>query len=109
MSHVISSETGMKVQRLLRLVDNGNGEGLKVVIRWRGLPASEDTLELLDQVNQEGPQILAKLLDRKNTPPSLAKKSTAHTWYSRWGSVIRHTGATRPTMHRTCTVSALIL
>lgn len=39
--HAISSETGMQIQRLLRLVDDA--DGLYVSIRWSGLPSSEAT------------------------------------------------------------------
>lgn len=35
MSHVVSSETGMPVQRLMRLVEADTG--LMVQVRWRGL------------------------------------------------------------------------
>lgn len=41
----ISSENAMKIQRLLRLVDNANS--IYVSIRWRLLPSSEETLKPL--------------------------------------------------------------
>lgn len=42
MSHVLASETGMPVQRLTKFVlDDGE---LKANVRWRGLPATEDSL-----------------------------------------------------------------
>lgn len=47
MPYCKSSETGigMQIQRLLKLVEHT--DGLKILIRWRGLPSSEDTFELL--------------------------------------------------------------
>lgn len=41
MSHVLASETGMVVARLMGLTDSTNG--LLVHVRWKGLPDSEDT------------------------------------------------------------------
>jgi len=43
MPHVICSETGMPVQRLMRL--EKTPDGLHVIVRWRGLPPSADTSE----------------------------------------------------------------
>ena len=71
--HVISSETGMVVQRLLGLVEAD--DGLKVRIRWKGLPESEDTEEPLQNVYEDVPALLEKLLNRKNTPVDLADKA----------------------------------
>lgn len=71
--HVLQSETGMQVQRLLRLVDTDHG--LRVVIRWRGLTASEDTEEPLQQVFEDVPDLLGKLLARKSTPEALVAKA----------------------------------
>lgn len=73
MSHVISSETGMPVQRLMRLVDSD--DGIMVQVRWRGLPESEDTLEPVQKVFEDVPQLLEKLFRRKNTPASLVSKA----------------------------------
>lgn len=73
MSHVLSSETGMVVQRLLELVESP--DGLKVRIRWKGLPASEDTEEPIKNVYEDVPVLLEKLLKRKNTPAHLADKA----------------------------------
>lgn len=73
MAHVISSETGMPVQRLMRLVDTE--DGLMVLVRWSGLPDSEDTLEPLKKVYEDVPGLLAKLLQRQHTPAKLASKA----------------------------------
>ena len=70
MSHVLSSETGMTVQKLLRLVRNP--EGFHVLVRWKGLPSSDDTLEPLRNVYEDVPAMLKKLLERKTTPTHLA-------------------------------------
>lgn len=42
MSHVVASETGMSVHRLMRLVDSDNR--MMVEVCWRGLSESEDLL-----------------------------------------------------------------
>ena len=73
MSHVLSSETGMPVARLMRLVDSP--DGLLVQVRWRGLCDSEDTLEPIGRVYEDVPQLLWKLLRRKNTPSNLVAKA----------------------------------
>lgn len=71
MPHVLASETGMPVQRLLRFEDTD--DGLMVVVRWRG--RSDDTLEALEKVHEDVPVLLEKLLLRKNTPAHLASKA----------------------------------
>lgn len=73
LSHVLSSETGMPVARLMQLVDSP--DGLKVQVRWKGLPNSEDTMEPLERVYEDVPQMLLRLLGRKNTPLGLANKA----------------------------------
>jgi len=73
MSHVLSSETGMPVSRLLRLIDDPNG--LMVQVRWRGLPDSEDTLEPISRVYEDVPELFLKLIERKNTPQDLAARA----------------------------------
>ena len=70
LSHVISSETGMPVARLMKLVDTP--DGLKVQVRWKGLSISEDTLEPLKRIYEDVPNMLERLLKRKNTPIELA-------------------------------------
>ena len=72
-SHVLSSETGMPVARLVRLVDSE--DRLKVIVHWKGLPNSEDTEEPLERVFEDVPQMLLRLLLRKNTPAPLAEKA----------------------------------
>lgn len=42
LSHFVSFETGMQVQRLLHLEDGK--DGLIIAILWRGLPSSKDKL-----------------------------------------------------------------
>ena len=73
MSHVLSFETGMPVARLLRLVDEQ--DGMKVLIRWKGLSKSEAILEPLERVYKDVPAMLLRLLGRKTTPTALADKS----------------------------------
>jgi len=73
LSHVLSSETGMVVARLLRLEEHE--DGLYVVVRWKGLPNSEDSVEPLEKVYEDVPRMLERLLARKNTPSGLAAKA----------------------------------
>lgn len=60
----------MVISRLLRLV-NENGI-LKVQVRWKGLPDSEDTLEPLQAIPKVVPVLLDKLLCCKSTSIALA-------------------------------------
>ena len=73
MPHVLSSETGMDVQRLMRLIDSD--EGLKVQVRWRGFSESDDTSEPLQKIYEDVPELLLKLLRRKNVPKDLFAKA----------------------------------
>lgn len=51
MSHVISSEIGMLVSRLLKIIQH-NGV-LKIRVRWKGLSPQDDTEEDLSQVLED--------------------------------------------------------
>lgn len=73
MSHVVASETGMPVQRLMRLVESD--DGLMVQVRWKGLPESEDTLEPIGKVYEDVPQLLLKMLRRKAVSSDLVSKA----------------------------------
>lgn len=73
LSHVIFSETGMPVARLMNL--EKTGDGLMVHIRWKGLSKNEDTLEPIERVYEDVPLMLTRLLARKNTPHSLAAEA----------------------------------
>ena len=75
LSHIISSETGMPVSRLMALVETP--DGLKVIVRWKGLPNSQDSAEPLQHVHKDVPQMLHRLLQRKNTPQHLVAKARA--------------------------------
>ena len=48
-------------------------DGLMVKVRWRGVP--EDSLEPIEKIHEDVPQLLEKLLMRKNTPRGLASKA----------------------------------
>lgn len=74
MSQALSSETGIPVVRLLRLEETDDGQLIVLVCRKR-LPNSEDTKELLTRVYGDVPQIMLRLLQRKNTPRPLADKA----------------------------------
>ena len=73
MSHVLVSETGMIVSRLMGLEETPTG--LCVRVRWRGLPSSEETLEPIGRVQADVPQLFMKLLSRKTTAGQLAAKA----------------------------------
>lgn len=70
LSHFLASETGITVSRVLSLDDTA--DGLIVSVSWKGMEASEDTLDPLEQVYEDVPNILGKLLKRKNTTPDLS-------------------------------------
>ena len=72
MSHVLQSETGMVVTRLLGIEETENGYHVRV--RWKGLGPDEDTLEPIAQVYKDVPELFEKLLQRKSTPKDLAEK-----------------------------------
>lgn len=69
MSHVIASETGMPVARLMGIQESS--DGLVVHVRWKGLPHSEDTLEPILKVFEDVPVMLTNLLKRKSIPKRL--------------------------------------
>lgn len=73
LSHVLSSETCLPVSRLLHLIEQ-NGQ-LFVTGRRKGLSNSEDTNEPLQLVYEAVPQLLIKLLKRKNRDPTLRKNA----------------------------------
>lgn len=71
--HGISSATGMQVSRKIRLVEEIGD--LPFIIRWCGLSPSDGTIEPLEQVVGDVPQLISKLLKRTATPTSLAEKA----------------------------------
>ncbi len=71
-SHVISSETGMAVARRMG-IEEEDGK-MFVVVRWKGLSKLEDTRELLEQVYEDVPKMLIRLLSRKSTSSDLRAK-----------------------------------
>lgn len=73
MSHVVSSDTGMPVQRLMKIVESG--KGLMVQGLWQGLPEPGDTLEPLSKIDEYVPQLLLKLLVCMNTPTEVAAEA----------------------------------
>lgn len=73
MSHVLQSETGMEVQRLMELIDSN--DGMQVRVRWKGLSPEDDTLEPLQRVFDDVPQLVSKLFSRKNMQPDLVDKA----------------------------------
>lgn len=64
MSLEIASRTDMPAHRLIGPVKTG--KGIQVQIRWRGLPKSEVTLEPVNRVLEDVPQLFRKLLGHKN-------------------------------------------
>lgn len=73
--HVLYSERGMPVQRLMELTEAP--DGIYIRVRWRGLPPADDTLEPLCRDYEDAPQLVKKLLGRKATPRALANKAKA--------------------------------
>lgn len=73
MPHVLSSETGMEVQRLMRLFDSPSG--LMVQVRWRGFPPTEDTSEPLQKIFEDVPALVLKFLNRKKNPSNLVARA----------------------------------
>lgn len=73
MYHVVSSETGIPVQRLMGLVETD--DGLKFQVRWSCLSQSDDTLDHLVRVYEDLPNLFEKLLKRKNTPAEHVNKA----------------------------------
>ena len=59
--------------RLLRLMDEQ--DGMKALVRWKGLPNSEDTLEPLARVYEYVPEMLLRLILRKTTSIALDDKT----------------------------------
>lgn len=72
-SHVLSSETGILVSRLLHLVEDDSQ--LRVLVRWKCLSESGNTKESLPQVLVDVLRLVRKLPDRKNTPSELRQKA----------------------------------
>lgn len=75
MSHFLSSETGMTVALLLRLMNQG-GE-LYVSVRLKGLYTNKDTLELLKSVFGDVSRINRNLLDSESVPVALKARAFA--------------------------------
>lgn len=75
LSVFLSLENGMPVARLLRFV--AAGAELFFVDGSKGFSASDDPLERLNHVNEAVPNLIRKLLDRKNTPAALQSRAQA--------------------------------
>lgn len=73
LSHAFTSETGMQVQHLLKIVDTA--DGLFVQERCSGLTNSEDTRVTLAQVYKVVPKMLESVSLRKNLPQAVSDKA----------------------------------
>ena len=73
MTHVLSSETGMPVSRLLDITEGDKGQ-LFAKLRWKGLTPADDTLEPLANVFEDAPRLVHKFLKRRSTPQALVEK-----------------------------------
>lgn len=73
MSHLLQSETGMVLSRLLGLEDGL--DGLQVCVRWRELDSLEDSLEPIARFNEDVPQLFDELLKRKSTATYLVARA----------------------------------
>jgi len=76
MSHVLYSERGMEISRLLKLSESPSGD-LLVRVRWYGLLPDQDTDEPLQNIFEDAPRLVKLLLKRKATPSHLAAKAKA--------------------------------
>lgn len=79
MTHVLSSETGMVVSRLMKLVETS--DDLMVQVYWKGLSDNDDTIEPISKINEEVPVLFHKLFERKATPShlvDLVKQQLSH-------------------------------
>lgn len=59
MPHVLASETGMDVERLMCLTETE--DGTMVQVRWRDLLESDDTVETLAKLYKDVPALVLKL------------------------------------------------
>lgn len=73
MSLVVASETGMPVQCLMPLVNTSNS--VMVMVRWRGLPESEDTVKPLEKVYEDVPLRLKNFLGCNSVRVDLVAKA----------------------------------
>lgn len=73
MIHLLTSETGILVSRLLSLQALSNG--LHVCVRGVGLSAEEDIHEPTGQIFEDVPQMPHRLFGRKTAPASLSQKA----------------------------------
>lgn len=73
MSHVLSSETGMPVTKLLET--ELKKQKLFVLVLWKGLLHSKEIIELLCCIYDVVPGLVRKLLRRKNSSPTLVTKA----------------------------------
>lgn len=71
MSQVLSSETGMPLTRIPGGPDC-DGE-LKVLVHWKGLSSSVNTLGPLKRVNEEVPKMAVRLERKETSAASVAK------------------------------------
>lgn len=75
MAHVLQSELGVPVARLMGLGETS--VGLVVRFRWKDLSDSEESLEPLSNVFADVPHMVEHYLKRKNTPPTFGGKARA--------------------------------
>lgn len=73
MSHVVYSETGMAVARLMAILDKEDKQIIQV--RFKGKPDSEDNLEQLQRVHGDVPTMLQNILSRNSTPTQLENRA----------------------------------
>ena len=73
MPHILYSETGMPIHRLINLKKQDNE--IMVHVRWKGLPTSQDTLEPLNNVYEDVPQMLTRVLNRKSPNSTLVSEA----------------------------------
>lgn len=75
MSHVLQSETGMALARIIGLEEITNG--LQVHVRWKGMSKEEESLEPLVWVYEDVPHMVKGLINRKDLTHHLVEKACA--------------------------------
>lgn len=73
MSHILGSEPGIPHARLMKLVTVDNN--LKIQVQWKDLTLREGKLEPTQNVFQNMPRMLQRLLKWKITPANLAQEA----------------------------------
>lgn len=75
MTHVLPSETGIVISRVLRLLKKNSP--LYFVVPWEGVTSCDATIELIARIYEDVTRLLPRPLVRKTTPNGLCAKAHA--------------------------------